>query len=352
MVTSSTGTRDSDANGLALMMGDSHHASNTYGLSGSTFQNVPKTKFLFFVKFVRPNQQGGTDWYKDVSFAVKNVDRPRVGFKTETVSQYNRKRIIQTGHEFQALQLRFHDTTNPALRRLFVEYYQYYFGDSKIYGTGGNTVYDVVMGEQYEQGSWGFLPPMEAQNYGYFFSHIEVYQLYQGLYEKFTLINPKLTTYNPDEFDYASGNASSEIQVEVEFEGITYSDADVITAEMAEDFGLNRGLYWNVENDVQFGMNPGLSLNPNEVESNLGDNILDALRRNISTIARGDIGGAATNILGSVAGAYDANRGIAVGITGVNGIKSLVNGNTKDGIRGVKNLVKGIAGFNKPGGLF
>lgn len=348
MVTSASGTRTEDANGLSLMMGDSHHASNIFGMNGSTFTNVPKSKFLFYVKFVRPNQEAGLDWLSNVSFAVKSVDRPRISFKTEVLNQYNRKRLVQTGHEFEPLQLKFHDTVSPDLRKMFVEYYQFYYGDSKVYGTGGQTVYDIVMPEQYEQGQWGFLPPLEDQNYGYYFSHVEVYQLYQGLYEKFTLINPKITSYNPDEFDYSSNGTPSEIQMSLEYEGITFNEAEPLTEELAVQFGIDRGLYWNVENDIPEGFNPALSGTPNAVQGDFGENVFNAIRRNISSIADGDF----DRVIADVAGAYDANRGIAVGISGINGIKNLVNGNFKEAKTGIKTLVKGITGFNKPGGLF
>jgi hypothetical protein len=81
-----------------------------------------------------------------------------VSFRQETLNQYNRKRIVQTGHEFEPLQVKFHDTVNPALRQMFVEYYQFYYGDSKIYGAGssGSTVYDVVTGEGFSKEVWLF----------------------------------------------------------------------------------------------------------------------------------------------------------------------------------------------------
>jgi len=349
MVDSAAGTRTGDANGLSLMLGDSHHASNTYGMTGATFTNVPKSKFLFFVKFYRPAAAGGSDWQTGLPFVVKNIDRPRISFKTETLNQYNRKRIVQTSHEFETLQLRFHDTVNPALQRMFVEYYQYYYGDSKVYDTGGQVVYDVVTGEPYKQGSWGFLPPLEAQNYGYFFSHIEVYQLYAGMMEKFTLINPKISSYNPDDFDYSIGNVSNEIQMSVDFEGISYSAPEKISAAKDSEFGLDRGLYWNVENDVVDGLQPGMSQNPNENKGDFAGNVWNALKRNAGAILDGDFDRA----LASVAGAYDANRGLAVGASTVNSIKDIVNGKTGivSGTKTVNKLLKGTL-FGKPGGLF
>ena len=333
------------------MVGDSHTASNYYGLNGSKFSNVPKNKFLFYIKFYRPDNAGGSDWLRGVSYAIKTIDRPRVSFKTETLNQYNRKRIVQTGHEFENLNLRFHDSVDPSLRRMFVEYYQYYYGDSKIYSTGGNTVYDVVRGEAYELGKWGFLPPLVDQETGYFFSHIDVYQLYQGAYEKFTLINPKISSYNPDDFDYSSGNVANEIQMTIDFEGITYSDPAEITPDLAAEFGIDRGLYWNVENDYPEGFSPGLALNPNAITTDPIDALGNALRRNIGQAITGQGGLSLKNILAEASSAYDANRGLAVGSVGLNSIKDLVNGNKQSAKQGVQGLLKGSL-FGKPGKLF
>lgn len=353
MADTNRGGRQSDPNGLSLMLGDSHTAANNFGLTGTSFSNVPKNKFLFWLKFFRPENAGGSDWLRSVGFAVKNIDRPRVSFRQETLNQYNRKRIVQTGHEFEPLQVKFHDTVNPALRQMFVEYYQFYYGDSKIYGAGssGSTVYDVVTGEGFETGKWGFLPPLEDQNYGYFFSHISVYQFYNGYMERFDLINPKIAAYNPDDFDYSVGNVANEIQVTIDFEGIVYAEPEPITAEIAQDAGIDAGQFWDVPNDYPAGASPGSALGANAITSSLGNVVGNVLQQNLNSLLTGQGTQSLGGIVSSVAGAYDANRGLAVGKTAFTSLQNLVSGNTGAAKQGVQGLLKGAL-FGKPGKLF
>lgn len=354
MVESSRGGRTADANGLSLMLGDSHAATNNFGMSGSQFANVPKNKFLFWMKFYRPEAQGGTDWSRGVGFAVKNIDRPRVTFDQQTLNQYNRKRIVQTGHSFEPLQVKFHDTVAPDLRNMFVEYYQYYYGDSKIFGAGssGATVYDVVTGEAFELGKWGFLPPLEAQNYGYFFSHISVYQFYNGLMERFDLINPKISSFNPDDFDYSVGAVTNEIQVSIDFEGVVYAAPEKISDDIIQDAGLDRGQFWDVPNDYpDLNYAPGSANGPNAVTNSFGDRVGDVLQRNLFSAITGQGSNGVGGILTEIAGTYDANRGLAIGKTAANSLKNLVSGNTGAAKQGVQGLLKGAL-FGKPGKLF
>lgn len=354
MTETSRGGRTSDPNGLSLMLGDSHHASNNFGLGGTRFANVPKNKFLFWMKFYRPESTGGSGWERGIGLVVKNIDRPKVTFRQETLNQYNRKRIVQTGHDFEPLQVRFHDTISQDLRNMFVEYYQYYYGDSKIYGAGssGSTVYDIVTGESFELGRWGFLPPMVEQNYAYFFSHISVYQFYNGVMERFDLINPKISSFNPDDFDYSVGAVTNEIQMSIDFEGIVYADPEPITQEIAEDAGLDFGQYWDVPNDLpNLDITPGLATTPNAITRSLDDTIGATLQRNLLSGITGQGFGSPGRIISEIAGSYDANRGLAIGKTAASSLKNIVSGNTGAARQGVQGLLKGAL-FGRPGKLF
>jgi hypothetical protein len=350
VASSSVGGRNADANGYQLMLADSHTAANNYGLTGSKFTNLPKNKFLFFVKFNRPSAAAGADDLRQVSFAVKNIDRPRVSFEQKTLNQYNRKRVVQTGHTFEALQLKFHDSMNPALRNMFISYYQYYYGDSKI-NSGSTSVYDVVRAP-YRPGEWGFRPGgMAAGDNGYFFSHISVYQLYNGMVEQFDLINPKISSYNPDDFDYSVAAVTNEIQMAFDFEGIVYQEPVPISAAIIADLGIDRGLYWDVPNDLPSTATPGSANGSNEISQSLGQVAGQVAFDNIRSLLTGQGTQSLGGIVGSISGAYDANRGLAVGITGVKSIKNLISGNTQSGKQGVQGLLKGAL-YGKPGKLF
>jgi len=353
MVDSATGSRSGDSDGNALLLSDSHTAAATFGLTGAQFLNVPKTKFLYYVKFhlarsqTAGSTQGLADWESGLGMVVKNVDRPRVSFETETLNQYNRKRVVQTTHKYEPIMFRFHDTVSDVVNRMFLAYYQFYYSDSKL-ETGGTSIYDVVTPEGKDIGKWGFQPPADSSNYGYFFSHITVYQMFSGQYNKFELINPKIRDFNPDELD-SSSNSSSEIQMSFDYENIIYSPTATLDDALKTEMGLTSGKYWNVETPGYTGATYGI------VNGDPSGDLLDAagnvLKQNLASLVTGQGTQSVTGIISSVAGQFDANRGLAVGKTAVKSLKNLVNGDVSSAKQGAQGLLKGVI-FGSPGKFF
>ena len=351
MADSSTGSRSSDSDGNKIMLADSHTAADTFGLTGGKFLNVPYSKFLFYVKFHRAQSAAsagtGTVWDKGLGMLVKTVDRPRIQFKTETLNQYNRKRVVQTDHDYDSIQLRFYDTNAHIVQFMFAEYFQYYYSNSYM-EEGGTSVYDVVTPEGYEIGKWGFRPPLDDSNYGYFFSHITVYQIAGGNYSSFDLINPKLKDYNPDDFD-ASANGAAEIQMSFDYENIVFYAPQPIPDDMISEMGLDRGQFWDVEtpgyDSATYGVGKG------DPSGSVGDAILGTLSQNFASLVTGQGTQSVGGMVASVAGQFDQNRNLAVGKTAVTSLKNIVSGNTSEGKQGIQGLLKGSL-FGSPGKFF
>lgn len=345
------GSRTTDPNGNPLLLGDSQTAVHTFGLNGSRFLSSPKNKFLFFAKFHRPNAEGGSDWLRGVSFALKAIDRPKISFETQTLNQYNRKRVVQSYHNFESLALRFHDTVDEALNRMFLEYYAYYYGDP-INHSAGMDVNDVVKANMERIGTWGFRPQPDPEDLGLFFSHISIYQLYQGKVSRFDLINPKLVSYDPDNFDYSEGQVVNEIQIQIAFEGITYEIDGELTPELAADMGLDYARYFELENDLPPGINPGLSLEGNIPDFPVEDQIERILRgelTNLITTGRtNDLGTIGANIFRT----FDPTRGVASGrLGGAAVLGNILNGNVRGSVRTLGAQLKGAL-RGRPRGFF
>lgn len=85
--------------------------------------------------------------------------------------------------------------------------------------------------------------------------------------------------------------------------------------------------------------------------NSFGDNVTNALQRNLFSAITGQGSSSAGGILAEIAGAYDANRGLAMGKTAATSLKNLVSGNTGAAKQGVQGLLKGAL-FGKPGKLF
>lgn len=345
------GGRQQDGGGYQLLVGDSRTASNLFGFGGNELANVPKSKFMFYVKFYRPYGDGNTDWARGVGFVLKSIDRPKVSFDHQILNQYNRKRIVQTGSEFESVVMKFHDTVGEDVQRMFEEYYRFYYADQATLSTSV-PLYDITTPEWQSPGEWGFkLPEASPGNsYGYFFSHISVFQVYNKLYSRFDLINPKIHQYNPDDLDYASGQVSNEIQMNINFEGIVYHKPEVLTPELIQDMGLDMAAYFDVTNaPLPITTNPSAGYEDPTVPKKTdpfkqsGNILKRQLKRAIAgeNVSLKTIGTDALN-------SFDKNRGLATAKLGTNAIGDLINGKDKGSLGAVRKLPL----YGKPGKLF
>jgi hypothetical protein len=233
------GGQSIDINGRPLMVRDSRLASQNFGLGGSSFTAVPKSKFMFYVRFHRTSTNGASNWEQTLSFAVKSLDRPKIEFDTETINQYNKKRIVQTRVNYSPVNLRLHDTIDNRAQAMFQEYFQFYYGDGKN-TNDEDWFYDITLDEFKNSGSWGFIPPSGEPNQTYFFSKVQVYQIYSGRYDQFDLIHPKISSFDPDDLDYANGDTPNEIQMTLEYEGIIQKAlGEELTDELVKEMGLD-----------------------------------------------------------------------------------------------------------------
>ena len=117
---------------------DYTHASKVFRTNA--YELKPRFKFLFHVQFtlnvagitairnakIFQNQQIST-----LSLAVKSVDLPKYKIDTDTLNQYNRKRVVQTKINYDPVTVTFHDDGGDNIREMWYQYYLY------LYGIGG-----------------------------------------------------------------------------------------------------------------------------------------------------------------------------------------------------------------------
>jgi len=246
----------SGATDLGRIQRDSHTAANRHLVpstkAGSRLEmaGLPRPKFLFGARFYTQSKNapgvytgGNTD--DAVTFMLKYVDRPKMNFEVEELNQYNKPRLANTKVKFQDLTMRFHDTVDDRVLQLFQDYYHFYFGDGRKSNINDYR-YDIISPEFVDNGNtgWGFKPnPNLNGDNQHFFSHIEIYHFFGGMYNTMTLVHPKLTMFDHDSNDYADGTTGAEIQMGVKFEGLYYSDSQTrVTPELAELFGITKEL--------------------------------------------------------------------------------------------------------------
>lgn len=191
-------------------------ASDIFGQSGY----LPKQKHVFLVNFIPGFKHAAK--LGDCSFVVKNIDRPSIEMTVETINQYNKKRQVQTGYKTTPIKMTFWDSALGEAVKLYRNYCAYYYGDfDQSYDSYKD---DVVFPDFKDQAKKGF--GYTAYNGGnttpdgkFYLNKIEILHIYSQTYDRYTLYNPKFTSFIPDEFDYGDANINT-ISATVSYEAL------------------------------------------------------------------------------------------------------------------------------------
>lgn len=245
---------------------DYTHASKIFrggggpGFVNGDYRNTPKFKYLFHVYFkINPEAfPGAID--NDYGVLVKTVKLPSYNIETSTMNQYNRKRIVQTKIKYDPIDISFHDDNGSGLgtpnlggtiRALWKAYYNYYYFDgttpevvfsgsrgangTPVMGGGGTTVIPTEARyndrTQYQpsitgNNDWGYIGENNNAN-GVkvpFFKNITIFGFNRHLFSAYTLINPIITRFTHDTYDYAQGTGIMENQMSIDYETVVYNE--------------------------------------------------------------------------------------------------------------------------------
>ena len=238
---------------------DYAHASKTFLTNG--YELAPRNKFLFHVYFNINTSQIPTlaavfpeDSKSSLSLLVKTIQLPSFSIDTETLNQYNRKRVIQKKINYQPVQVEFHDDGGDLSRNMWYNYYSYYYKDSnQQYGSASNQngsigavanepgfaygVRDIYannrtvndwgfIGESYSQGNAGGPGVGSGGNQSSgkppFFRDITIYGMDQHKFASYVLINPLIKTWDHDTYSYAESGGIMSNKMTIEYETVKY----------------------------------------------------------------------------------------------------------------------------------
>jgi len=234
---------------------DYTHASKTFRTNA--YELKPRFKFLFHVQFtlnveeiqaLKNSKIFGETQISTMSLAVKTVDLPKYTVDVATLNQYNRKRIVQTKINYDPVNITFHDDGGDNIREMWYQYYSYYYKDpaqqyiSNAPVTNGafNQVQTKTNGfsynnrdiyEQNRVGSvsdWGYIGEnfmdgtQTASGKPPFFKDIQIIGFDQHKYARYILINPLITNWNHDTYDYSQGNGTMQHTMTIRYETVKY----------------------------------------------------------------------------------------------------------------------------------
>lgn len=207
------------------IVGDWRHATRLF--IDDTFRLSPKTKFLFYVSFdinasVHQSPAFTAKHSKEVGLLVKATDLPKFTFDSIVKNQYNRKRILYKQINYDPVTITLHDDSAGVVNALWAIYYGYYiadrnlpivaYSDTKYVGTNS-----PLLNRRYGMDNNISIP---------FFNSISIYTMSRRRFVGYTLINPRIKTWNHGSVAY-SETGTLESQMTVEYENVKYETGNV-----------------------------------------------------------------------------------------------------------------------------
>jgi hypothetical protein len=232
---------------------DYSHASKTFRTNA--YELSPRTKFLFHVYFniniggipslanAFPNSDIGT-----IGMMVKSIDLPSYGINVDTMNQYNRKRLIQTKIDYNPVNIVFNDDQGDLIRNLWYNYYSYYYKDPSQKYENTTNINGSIGALQTLQNGFDYNNKeiyngsREVQDWGYigegyndssyltgstsgkppFFRDIKIYGLSQKKFASYVLINPMISEFRHDTYDYSQGGGTMTNTMTLKYETVKY----------------------------------------------------------------------------------------------------------------------------------
>ena len=250
---------------------DYTHASKTFRAGG--YDLAPRNKFLFYVYFnlntnipaVANLISGGKS--STIGLTVKSAQLPGYTIDVATMNQYNRKRLVQTKINYNPAQIVFNDDHSDLVRNMWYQYYQYYYSDP-VYKYGNTPNQSGTLGDistalsGFSYGSndtyaasrpvqkWGLNgqgynnPTLQslssslltgpASGQEPFFNDITIYGMSQKTYAQYTMINPLITEWAHDTYDYSQGNGLMTHTMSIRYENVKYYSGAVGGAQPSD----------------------------------------------------------------------------------------------------------------------
>lgn len=254
---------------------DYTHASKTFRTN--MYENSPKFKFLYHTEFYINSTNAFGLSNPNFGVLVRDIKLPSFKIESKEYNQYNRKRIIQSKIKYDPISISFHDDNGNLINKLWVAYYTYYYKDgsnpnvvftgdrgnqtdlsianpNSTFAMTNNTLTDYNKRTQYsnsseysESGDWGYygeVPYGESGNPAQkvpFFKNITIFGFHQHAFIAYTLINPIITSFAHDTYNYEEGNGTMKNTMTLDYETVVYNEG-VIDGETPSNIISTFGL--------------------------------------------------------------------------------------------------------------
>ena len=194
---------------------------------------IPRLRFSYYAEFFLSTAAqnmvnadlNGWQGVRSISFKVKSIDKPKMTLSTKELNHYNKKKLIYTGVEYSEVSMKLHNSVDDSVLGMWVDYFTYFFADSRRTGTSSNPVTDDAGYSQspvdatFNDGAgWGFRPLSDQTN---FFTSVSVWALYNQTYTRISYVNPRITSIDWQNNDYSNSDPE-EVSINFKYEAILY----------------------------------------------------------------------------------------------------------------------------------
>jgi hypothetical protein len=206
-------------------LADFQHAARLF--DDDDFRLAPKFKFQYHVSFsINPNALKSLNFtyrhQQEFNMLVKTAELPKFQIQTDTLNQYNRRKVTQVKLDYQPVTITFHEDNFNVVRMLWESYYSYYYADNdaaKIYGNYNRT---AMLNSNFIKTPFGF----DNGSHVPFFNNIAIYLMARHSWSMAKLINPVIVTFTHDTMNYADSNPTQNT-MQLAYEAVTYDYGQV-----------------------------------------------------------------------------------------------------------------------------
>jgi hypothetical protein len=210
----------------STILRDQQHADHLFNVD--QFRLAPKHQFLFHVAFginraALQNAQLVQAYGEEIGMLVKSIDLPSYTVETQTLNQYNRRKVTQYRHKGGEIGIKFHDDNMGLINQLWQSYYSYYYADPLsatapgAYSRNATKSYSLAMPVPYGLDNGSTTP---------FLNYIKIYQMARHEYVMYQVWNPIVKSFNHNRVDYA-GPGVHDVDMKIEYEAISYETGAV-----------------------------------------------------------------------------------------------------------------------------
>lgn len=256
------------------IMGDFTHAAALY--RRNDFRLAPKVKFLYHVVLevnqaalseLGTNNLGNlkTEW----NLLASGANLPTFTVATDTLNQYNRKKVIQTMINYDPVNIEFHDDNAGLTTLLWESYFRYYYSDGNYNNSSRPRQYQTKLydSEIANINSHGFARTRSTDVP--FFNSITIHQLHpqnrNSTFTSFTLVNPLIASWEHDRVDQSDASGTMKNIMRLEYETVLYnrgnsSDAKIAGFSNTEHYDKVTSPYSSTSSSSQRTSDTGLDL--------------------------------------------------------------------------------------------